>query len=112
MSYVLHPAARTSARSYFKDLNFSLLYSTNAKLAHLFTFVGATIPFYMFSSAYHAAKTNGMKAVRLTFCLPFLNRRDLVSNAPFDHICPLIRTHNDSKYSNTQMLWLLPLVRA
>ena len=98
MSYVLHPAARTSARSYFKDLNFSLLYSTNAKLAHLFTIVGATIPFYMFSSAYRAAKTNGMKAARQVFYFNFLTRRDLVSNVPFAIFLPSTHTRNDSKY--------------
>jgi hypothetical protein len=56
MSYILHPAAKTSTRAYFKDFSLAYLWNGPSKIAHVFTVVGATIPFYLFSSAYHGAK--------------------------------------------------------
>lgn len=58
MSYVLHPAARVASRPYFADLKLSLAWTGPGKIAHLFTVIGAAIPFYLFSAAYNAAKTS------------------------------------------------------
>ena len=71
MSYILHPAAKTSTRAYFKDFSLAYLWNGPSKIAHVFTVVGATIPFYLFSSAYHGAKKSRTIVKLAIFWLSF-----------------------------------------
>lgn len=75
MSYVLHPAARVAARPYFADFKPSLAWTGPGKIAHLFTVIGATIPLYLFSYAYHAAKTSRTWRKRTNYSFFQPNRR-------------------------------------
>jgi len=67
MSYVAHPATKLASRAYFKDFNMALAWTGPGKVAHLFTCIGAFIPFYLFSSAYRAGKESRTKLLRATF---------------------------------------------
>lgn len=62
MSYIAHPATKLAARGYFADFNLSLIWSGPGKIAHLFAFTSALIPFYAFSEAYRAGKKSRTNA--------------------------------------------------
>ena len=55
MSYLLHRAATTSTRPMFADFKLKYAFEGPGKIAHIFTVVGAIIPFYLFSSAYRGS---------------------------------------------------------
>jgi hypothetical protein len=64
MSYLLHKAATTSVRPAFADFSLKYAVSGPGKVAHIFTVIGASIPFYLFSSAYRGTKDSRTWAKR------------------------------------------------
>lgn len=58
MSYTLQQGARASLTPLFRDFKLARLWEGPGKVAHLFVFGCASVPFYLFSSAYRASVDN------------------------------------------------------
>lgn len=111
MSYVAHPATKLASRAYFADFKLGLAWSGPGKVVHLFTCIGAFIPFYLFSSAYRAAKDSRTKPHRGRFRFALLFRQIwLCSNLSCVICCTPLRAKIVC-IENTQLLPSLSLVR-